>query len=340
MKPISQNPGTLQQSLPEKANVAVCLMNEYGKARRPFLFIIDFLMQQPVVIPLDRIGKDKLLYDVYGKTNAIHEHSAHTGSFRFKKKPPAFARYKTAFDLVMQHLLYGNSYLLNLTMPTELHCDMSMKDIFYRSNAAYKLWFDDHFVLFSPELFVRITDGRIESHPMKGTIDASITDAENRILNDPKETAEHYTIVDLIRNDLSRIAGNVRVELFRYITPVITRNKTLLQVSSSVVGDLHENYNENIGDLIFSLLPAGSISGAPKKKTVEIILEAEQYDRGYYTGVFGLFDGRDLDSGVMIRFIEKAGTKLWYKSGGGITVNSNCEEEYQELIDKIYLSFV
>lgn len=339
MKPIFQNPGTLQKSLPEKANAAVCLMNKYGKARRPFLFIIDFLMQQPVVIPLDLIGRDKLLYDVCGETNAFHEHSAHTGSFRFKMKPPAFARYKRAFDLIMQQLRYGNSYLLNLTMPTELHCDLSLKDIFYRSNAAYKLWFDDRFVLFSPELFVRITHGRIESHPMKGTIDASLPGAEARILNDPKEAAEHNTIVDLIRNDMNRIAQNIRVEQFRYITPVVARNKTLLQVSSSVVGELDENYHEEIGSIIFSLLPAGSISGAPKKKTVEIILEAEQYERGYYTGVFGLFDGHDLDSGVMIRYIEKTGNRLWYKSGGGITVNSRCKEEYQELIDKVYLPF-
>ena len=335
----SKDFGILPDHLPEKAREAVSLMNEFGKAKRPFLFIIDFLMLEPMVIPLDQVDDNRILYHVCGKTNVNQNYPKLSASFRFNKKPPSFSSYKKAFDLAMEHLLYGNSYLLNLTMPSELDCDLSLKEIFYRSHAACKLWFDDRFVLFSPELFVRITNGRIESHPMKGTIDASIPDAESKILQDPKETAEHNTIVDLIRNDLNRIAENVRLESFRYITPVVTRNRTLLQVSSSVVGNLNKNFQHRIGELIFSLLPAGSISGAPKKKTVEIILEAEPYDRGYYTGVFGIFDGQDLDSGVMIRFIEKKDGKLWFKSGGGITINSRCEAEYQELIDKVYLPF-
>lgn len=314
-------------------------MNALGSAQKPFLFIIDFLMQQPVVIPLNKVNNEEILYNINGISNAGEATGKFSETFRFEKHPPSFGQYKKAYDKVMVHLLYGNSFLLNLTLPTALNCDLGLKEIFYRSNAAYKLWYKDMFVVFSPELFVKITNGRIESHPMKGTIDASIPDAERRILGDPKETAEHNTIVDLIRNDLNRIAKNVRVEKFRFITPVVTQDKTLLQVSSSIDGDLEENYQARIGDLIFDLLPAGSISGAPKKKTVEIILEAEQYDRGYYTGVFGVFDGHKLDSGVMIRFIEKIDNKLWFKSGGGITVNSRCEDEYRELIDKVYLPF-
>ncbi len=85
------------------------------------------------------------------------------------------------------------------------------------------------------------------------------------------------------------------------------------------------------------MLPAGSISGAPKKKTLEVIAEAEQYTRGYYTGVFGIFDGENIDSGVMIRFLEQGPDGLIYKSGGGITAMSNIHEEYQELTDKIYV---
>jgi para-aminobenzoate synthetase component 1 len=110
-------------------------------------------------------------------------------------------------------------------------------------------------------------------------------------------------------------------------------------MSSEISGELPLNYYETLGDLIFKLLPAGSISGAPKKKTVEIIRQAEQYDRGFYTGIFGIFDGENLDSGVMIRFIEQTAEGLFYKSGGGITAKSNCSEEYQELIAKIYVPF-
>ncbi|MBE0663214.1 MAG: aminodeoxychorismate synthase component I [Bacteroidales bacterium] len=319
---------------------AIHSMNHYGKSRRPFLFVIDFLMQQPIIIPLDEVNPEYILYNLNGFTNASLKPGNFTQSFTFSKEPPGFGRYQEAYHYAMKHLLHGNSFLLNLTMPTAIETNLALKEIFYRSGAAYKLWYEDKIVVFSPELFVKITNGRIESHPMKGTIDASVPDAENRILGDPKEIAEHNTIVDLIRNDLNRVARNVHVEKFRFVTAVRTQNKTLLQVSSGIAGNLDANYNENIGDLIFGLLPAGSISGAPKKKTIEVILESERYERGYYTGIFGIFDGHNLDSGVMIRFIENIEGKLFFKSGGGITVNSRCEDEYQELIDKVYLPFV
>jgi para-aminobenzoate synthetase component 1 len=175
---------------------------------------------------------------------------------------------------------------------------------------------------------------------MKGTIDAKIPDAEKVILDDNKETAEHYTIVDLIRNDLNSVSKRVRVERFRYIDTIVTNEKNLLQVSSEVCGELEKNYLSHIGDIIFALLPAGSISGAPKRKTIEIIAAIEGRDRGYYTGIFGIFDGHNLDSGVMIRFIEKSGTSYIYYSGGGITSFSDPLSEYQEMIDKIYVPIV
>jgi len=82
------------------------------------------------------------------------------------------------------------------------------------------------------------------------------------------------------------------------------------------------------------------VTGAPKKKTVEIINEIENYNRGYYTGVFGFYDGNDLDCGVMIRFIEKENDQLYFKSGGGLTFQSDAKTEYQELIDKIYVPII
>jgi para-aminobenzoate synthetase component 1 len=174
---------------------------------------------------------------------------------------------------------------------------------------------------------------------MKGTIDAAIPDAERLILNDVKETAEHYTIVDLIRNDLSRVASEVRVERFRYIDKIFTNGKNLLQVSSVIKGQLPADYNQHLGEIIFSLLPAGSISGAPKKATIDLILKVEKDNRNYYTGIFGVFDGTNLDSAVMIRYIEQTSQGLVFRSGGGITTNSKAESEYQELIDKVYVSF-
>jgi para-aminobenzoate synthetase component 1 len=110
-------------------------------------------------------------------------------------------------------------------------------------------------------------------------------------------------------------------------------------VSSKITAKLPTHWQDNIGTLLSQLLPAGSITGTPKKSTVNIINEVENFERDFYTGVFGVFDGKSLRSGVMIRFIEKENETLYYKSGGGITIDSDAKSEYEELIDKIYLPF-
>jgi len=314
-------------------------MNEWGKRGVPFLFILDFALQKPFVQLLTNINSKELLYDINGLNNYRKPLSLRKPVF-FEKYPISFEEYLPKFNLVKQHIQAGNSFLVNLTCPTPMETNLSLHDIFLHSNARYKLWWRDHFVCFSPEIFVQIRDGQIASFPMKGTIDAAIPDAAQIILQDPKERAEHHTIVDLIRNDLSMVAREVRVERLRYVEQVHTNGKHLLQVSSKIIGNLHGNYIEKIGDIIFQLLPAGSICGAPKPKTLEIIREAEQYDRGFYTGIFGIFDGANVDCGVLIRFIEQTPNGLIYKSGGGITAFSDAAKEYQEMIDKVYVPIV
>jgi para-aminobenzoate synthetase component 1 len=108
-------------------------------------------------------------------------------------------------------------------------------------------------------------------------------------------------------------------------------------VSSEITGLLPVDYLRRLGDILFALLPAGSISGAPKSKTLEIIQEAEGYERGFYTGICGFFDGVNLDSGVMIRYMEQNEGSIVFKSGGGITFQSDMIKEYEELIQKIYV---
>jgi len=315
---------------------AIEKMNDLGSRRIPFLFIIDFLTQSPIVIPFEAIDSTRILYDVQGVSNYASI-PVPQPQIISKKYPISFERYTAAFKNVTRNIREGNSYLLNLTFPTRIEINKDLREIFCVSKARYKLWVEDRLVVFSPESFVQIKDCTISSYPMKGTIDASREHAREIILNDQKEIAEHTTIVDLIRNDLSIIASNVGVESFRYIEQISTNEKKLLQVSSKITGILQKDYYTQIGTLLFKLLPAGSISGAPKKKTLEIILESEQYDRGYYTGVFGIFDGSTLDSGVMIRYIENIDGVLYYKSGGGITSLSTVESEYQEMIDKVYV---
>ena len=303
--------------------------------------MIDFEMQEPLFFPVPVNPNAGLFYDFNGYTNCFYKPRPNTTDFLFQKFPVSFCEYKEAFDIVQKHLYFGNSYLVNLTLPTRIKTTLTLDEIFHFSEAKYKLFYDDKFVVFSPEIFVQISeDGVISSFPMKGTIDAAIENAEQIILNDKKEFAEHCTIVDLIRNDLSMVSKDVHVEKFRYVDRIKTNDKELLQVSSKICGKLENDFYDHLGDIIFTLLPAGSVSGAPKKKTVEIIKEAENYSRGYYTGIFGYFDGARLDSGVMIRFIENINEELFYKSGGGITVYSDPELEYQELIDKVYVPFV
>jgi para-aminobenzoate synthetase component 1 len=205
------------------------------------------------------------------------------------------------------------------------------------ANAHYKLRYKDEFICFSPEKFIQIKDDKIHTFPMKGTIDASLKNAEELILNNQKEMAEHIMIVDLLRNDLSIVATKVKVEEFRYIQTIEAGEKKLLQVSSHISGELPSPWQDKLGDILKLLLPAGSISGTPKKSTVEIIGNIEGYERGFFSGVFGVFDGTSFDSGVMIRYIEKTESGYMYKSGGGITLDSNAEMEYKELEDKIYL---
>ncbi len=312
------------------------VLNEYGADGTPFLFLVDFEMKKPIVFRLSEVDDSNILYHINGRTN-FGGLRVGRRTIDLVKYPPDFDVYKKKFDRVWSRLTYGDSYLTNLTIKTQVTTDLTLKEIFALSHAKYKLWFREEFLVFSPETFVRIDSGQIFSYPMKGTIDASMPGARKRILGDAKEMAEHVTIVDLIRNDLSAVANHVEVTRFRYVEEIRTSQKNLLQVSSEIRGELDPHYKGKLGDIILTLLPAGSVSGAPKCKTLDIIRGAEDEPRGYYTGIVGLFDGSVLDSGVMIRFLERDKDALFYRSGGGITVQSNVESEYKEAIDKVYV---
>lgn len=316
-------------------------------------------------------------------------------------EPPLYDDYERSFNIVKSNIWAGNSYLTNLTCKVPVSCNLSLESIFHRAKGKYKLLLRkkrtqaedkthlkeeevhlkeeeeaqnkahlkeenieenlNPFVCFSPETFIRIKGGRIYSYPMKGTLDASLPDAEKQLMEDEKEAAEHATIVDLIRNDLSRVAEDVRVDKYRYIDVLHTNKGDILQTSSEISGRLPEDYPHHLGEILAAQLPAGSITGAPKDKTMQIIQEAEGYDRSFYTGIMGIYDQGELNSAVMIRFIEEetspidfeadgeknfkasegkgdeASRKLYFKAGGGITSKSDSRREYEEVIQKIYL---
>lgn len=315
---------------------ALLYMNYLGGKRRPFLFIINYLQDIIYIEEIGTIHPEECMFDFNGFTN-IRSHLIEYKSVKWNIYPISFDEYSHSFRIVESNIYGGNSYLVNLTCATPVKTNLSLKEIFYRSIAKYKLWFNDEFVVFSPEIFIRISEGYIRSYPMKGTLDASLPDAYKRLMENKKEMAEHATIVDLIRNDLSIVAEDVSVTRFCYIDELRTNNGKLLQMSSEVTGRLSDDWQSHIGDILFPLLPAGSITGAPKKKTMQIIKDAEMYERGFYTGICGYFNGEVLDSAVMIRFLERRGEDYFFKSGGGITSQSNLLSEYEEMKQKVYV---
>lgn len=313
-------------------------MDSCGALGRPFLFAVDFGMEEGIFTD-DPAGCRDVLFDVRGVTNAAGMEASGrvsplevAGSDRQK--------YMDGFAVVRAGLERGDTFLINLTARTEVSTDMTLEDIFLRSAAPYRICVPGRFVCFSPECFVRISaEGRISTYPMKGTADATRPDAARRLMDDYKEQCEHYTITDLLRNDLNMVASQVRVDRYRYMERIRTLKGEILQTSSEISGLLPQGWKASVGSIVRRLLPAGSISGAPKSSTLELIRRAEVTGRGFYTGVFGYFDGRSLDSAVMIRFIEQDGNgRMFFRSGGGVTINSYADSEYEEVLEKVYLS--
>ena len=367
-------------------------INDFGTKGEPFVFAVDFDGLNGFVMTPPEATDAGVLFDFDGTNNLTpfrhiaprssgsngsgdSSGSAETASpgtnvqhfdrtaHPLTLNPVDFSFFMKAFNQVQYHLKRGDTYLLNLTFPTPFSVGLSPDTIFRHSRARFKLYVPRQFMVFSPEIFVQIRKGVIRSHPMKGTIDASLRGAREQLLANLKERYEHNTIVDLIRNDLSMVASQVKVRRFRYLELIKTNRGDLWQMSSEITGKLAPDYRSNLGTLIFTLLPAGSVTGAPKKRTVQIIRESECYERGFYTGIFGYFDGELLQTAVSIRFVEldpamclkimgmisahipdlpdgSNPVRYIFKSGGGITALSNPEEEYREMISKVYLPLV
>ena len=311
-------------------------MDELSLQKVPFFFIIDFSGNHVEIYQENEITQKGLLIDFQGFSNTNCAEDLDKVPF-LKSYPETLEDFKKGFDYVQENIHLGNSYLTNYTRKTKIETNLSLEEIFYHSRAKYKVLYPDFFVFFSPETFVKIIDGKISTYPMKGTIDASIENAAEVLKNDQKEKAEHYTVVDLLRNDLSIVADDVMVDKFQYIDFLKTHQKNLFAMSSEISGKIKPEFVGKIGSIMQQILPAGSILGAPKPKTRDIILHAEDFERGFYTGICGWFDGENLDSCVMIRFIEKENNTLYFKSGGGITHMSKLEDEYQEMKNKIYV---
>ncbi len=314
-----------------KSRLAFKKISNLAKRDIPFLFIISFNKEDIYIYPLANLTSN--ISYIFNQ----QKHPLLNRSFFIKKEFIPFSEYKKRFQKVIEEIKRGNTYLLNLTFPTKIEFNLNLDEIFAYARAPYKLLIENEFVCFSPEKFVEIIGNKIYTYPMKGTIDASIKNAKKIILNDKKEMAEHIMITDLMRNDLNMIGENTKVEKFRYIDKIRAGKKELLQVSSKISSTLPNNWREHLGDILDKITPAGSISGTPKQKTLEIISNVEIEKRGLYTGIFGIYKENSLSSAVMIRSITKKGNFYYYHSGGGITIDSIASKEYQELQDKVYI---
>ena len=234
-------------------------INQLASQDEPFLFVINYQGDKAFIRLLSDINPEECLFDFEGRGNLSHvwketlkEEISEKETWKketsekkisettWQIEPPLYEDYKRSFNIVKSNIMAGNSYLTNLTCRVPVSCNLSLEEIFHRAKGKYKLLLRRKrnltpFVCFSPETFVRIKGGRIYSYPMKGTLDASLPNAEKQLMEDRKEAAEHATIVDLIRNDLSRVAENVRVDKYRYVDVLHTNKGDCKPVQKSAV---------------------------------------------------------------------------------------------------------
>jgi anthranilate synthase component I len=187
----------------------------------------------------------------------------------------------------------------------------------------------------SPEAHLKINKGKAFINPIAGTFRRTGNDENDKLLaqqlsHDKKENAEHVMLVDLARNDLSRHAGNVKVESYREVQFY----SHVIHLVSAVSGELREG--TTIADMMAATFPAGTLSGAPKHMAMKIIDKCENQRRGYYGGAIGFLDFRGhFNHAIMIRtFLSKANT-LYYQAGAGIVASSDEEQELQEVHNKL-----
>ena len=188
----------------------------------------------------------------------------------------------------------------------------------------------------SPETLVKLEDGVLHTFPLAGTRPRGTTDAEDKaleesLLADPKELAEHNMLVDLGRNDLGKISqfGTVTVEKYH----CVERFSHVMHIGSTVRGEIRPDCDAL--DAVAAVLPAGTLSGAPKIRACQLINELENNKRGIYGGAVGYLDlTGNMDTCIGIRLAYKKNGKVFVRSGAGIVADSVPESEYRECINK------
>lgn len=251
--------------------------------------------------------------------------------------------FQSMVERAKEYILSGDIFQVVLSQRFEIDFEASALSL-YRSlrrlNPSpflfYLNWGDFQFVGSSPEILVRVRDNTITIRPIAGTRKRGANQAEdtalaNDLLSDPKERAEHLMLLDLGRNDVGRVAEIGSVDVTAQYT--IEYYSHVMHIVSNVEGQLKEGCDGL--DALFSGFPAGTVSGAPKIRAMEIIDELEPVERKFYAGCVGYlgFDG-SVDSCITLRTGLVKDGKLYVQAGGGIVANSTPEGEYQESINK------
>jgi len=252
--------------------------------------------------------------------------------------------YKASIDKIKKMISAGDFFQANLTRkffgkfdknPNQIDCFNLFCMLMKESPANYSSFinFDGNFIISSsPELFLKSHNKKILSRPIKGTIPRGanfLQDQENKnyLKNSCKEIAENLMIVDLMRNDFSRFCLPKSVVVDKLFD--ITKYQTIYHLSSQIKGKIASNLN--IFDAIKNCFPAGSMTGAPKIKVVEILQQFEQMPRGIYSGAIGLIDGfSSLNLAVVIRTLVVKNDEFEFQVGGGITFDSDPQKELEE----------
>ncbi len=257
-------------------------------------------------------------------------------------------QYAERIAAIHEFIRAGDVYQLNLTFPLRFEAPKRIAPLYAELQrrqpveyGAFVHWERGKYVLsYSPELFFRIDqDGesrRIVTRPMKGTVRRGRTTDEDReaaewLRNDPKNRSENVMIVDLLRNDLGRLCefgSVVAADLF-----AVERHPTLWQMTSTVSGVLRAGVS--LGEILRSLFPSGSVTGAPKIRAMQLLAGLEEEPRGVYTGLIGCFSERESVASVAIRTleintVEMAGPSAKMGVGSGIVIDSSAAEEYRE----------
>jgi len=250
----------------------------------------------------------------------------------------------SAIEKARQYIIDGDIFEVNLSQRFETEIQVSPYDLYLCLRqinpapfAAFLDFGEVAIVSSSPERFIRCRGDKVEARPIKGTCRRGNTAEEDRanareLLNSAKDHAENMMIVDLERNDLGRVCrfGTVKVTELA----ILETFPTVFHLTSTITGQLREE--KNLIDLLKASFPGGSITGAPKIRSMEIIDELEPTRRSVYTGSIGYlgFD-RNLDLNIVIRTFIIKGNKAYFQAGGAIVYDSDPEAEYQETLDKV-----